>query len=245
VVRGVDTIRARIVQLKAEGMRIAITDAITDQHLLDIGAACSDLKLLTGGSGLALGLPANFRRTGFLASGSEASLPHIDGYAAVLAGSCSVATNKQVSVFKEKYESYALDVLTLANGADTTAQALDWARTRLGTRPILIYSTAKPDAVEKMQQKLGRERAGQLIEQTMARIAQGLVAQGVRRMVVAGGETSGAVVSALDVRGLRVGAEIDPGVPWTVSLGTEPIALALKSGNFGAEDFFEKAFDRL
>ena len=245
VARGVEAIRARIAQLRAEGVRIAITDAITDQHLIDIGAACADLKLLTGGSGLALGLPENFRRTRLLAARDAWALPRIDGHAVVLAGSCSAATNMQVSVFKEKYESYALDLPTFPDEEAAAGQALEWARTRIGARPLLIYSTAKPDAVERVQQRLGRERAGQLVEQIMARIAKGLVAQGVRRMVVAGGETSGAVVSALNVRGLRVGVEIDPGVPWTASLGGDPIALALKSGNFGGADFFEKAFEKL
>ena len=112
----------------------------------------------------------------------------------------------------------------------------------MSVKPILIYATAQPDEVARVQAALGRERAGHLIEQNMARIAQGLVAMGVRRLVVAGGETAGAVVSALNVRGLRVGMEIDPGVPWTASIGDNPIALALKSGNFGAPDFFEKAF---
>jgi len=123
--------------------------------------------------------------------------------------------------------------------------ALDWARGQVDTRPILIYSTAEPGAVASVQEAVGRERAGQVVEQCLADIAQGLVAMGVRRMVVAGGETSGAVVGALGVRGLRVGAEIDPGVPWTVSVAGQPMALALKSGNFGDEDFFERAFEKL
>jgi len=245
VERGVQAIRARIAQLKADGVRIAIADAITDQHLLELGAACSDLKLLTGGSGLALGLPENFRRAGSLATRNASALPNINGHAAILAGSCSAATQIQVFVFKEKFESYAIEAAALAAGADVAAQALAWARTRVNAQPLLIYSTANPDDVARTQKELGREHAGHLIEQTMARIAQGLVKLGVRRMVVAGGETSGAVVSALGVRGLRVGAEIDPGVPWTASIGEYPMALALKSGNFGSDDFFEKAFHKL
>ena len=254
VTRGVDAIRARIAQLRAEGVRIAITDAIADQHLLDVGAACADEKLLSGGSGLALGLPENFRRVGKLGKlgnlqiQNASALPHVTGHAAVLAGSCSTATNTQVSVFKEKFDHLALDVKMLANGADATRHALEWARVRVGAKPIMIYSTAEPAAVSQVQATMGREQAGQLIEQAMARIAQGLVAMGVRRLVVAGGETSGAVVSALNVRGLRVGGEIDPGVPWTTSIGDAPVApmaLALKSGNFGSDDFFEKAFQRL
>ena len=124
-------------------------------------------------------------------------------------------------------------------------RALDWAGLRLGVVPVLIHSTAAPEAVQAAQQQLGRERAGHLVEAAMARIAQGLVARGVRRLVVAGGETSGAVMQSLGVGGLRVGAEIDPGVPWTASIGEPALLLALKSGNFGAEDFFTRAFGKL
>jgi uncharacterized protein YgbK (DUF1537 family) len=110
---------------------------------------------------------------------------------------------------------------------------------------VLIYSSAGADELRQIQDRLGREAAGEMIEKAMAEIAQGLVAAGVRRLVVAGGETSGAVVQALGVAGLRIGPQIDPGVPWTVSLETPPLALALKSGNFGAPDFFLKAFEAL
>lgn len=245
VARGEGAIRESIARLRADGVRIAITDAITDQHLIDIGAACAGLKLLTGGSGLALGLPENFRRTGSMTTRDGATLPRVAGHAAVLAGSCSAATNSQVMDFKNTFESFALDAAMLAQGGDMAAAALTWAHARVGTKPILIYSTAQPEQVAQVQAVLGRERAGQLIEQTMAHIAQGLVGMGVRRLVVAGGETAGAVVSALGVRGLRVGGEIDPGVPWTVSICDEPLALALKSGNFGGVDFFHKAFQSL
>ncbi len=245
VALGADAIRTRVAELRKDGVRIAIADAITDQHLIDLGAACAELKLLTGGSGLALGLPENFRRAGVLVARDASALPRIGGHAAVLAGSCSIATNTQVIVFKQHFESLALDPLAFGSAADGTAQALAWARTRVGAKPILIYSTAEPAVVARVQGALGRERAGHLIEQTMAKIAQGLIAMGVRRMVVAGGETAGAVVSALNVRGLRVGAEIDPGVPWTTSIGDDPVALALKSGNFGADDFFAQAFEKL
>jgi uncharacterized protein YgbK (DUF1537 family) len=121
-------------------------------------------------------------------------------------------------------------------------EALAWAGARLSEKPILIYSTAAPEQVKAVQEKLGREHAGELIERTLGRIAQGLVAKGVRRLVVAGGETSGAVVGALGVEGLFIGPEIDPGVPWTFSIGEPALALALKSGNFGTPDFFTKSF---
>src|SRR5262249_19790403 len=124
-------------------------------------------------------------------------------------------------------------------------QALAWARSKVGNGPILLSASDKPDAVKALQAKYGVEKSSHAIEQTMAALAQGLVAGGVARLVVAGGETSGAVVGALDVPALRIGREIDPGVPWTAAIGGKPLLLALKSGNFGAPDFFTKAFDLL
>jgi uncharacterized protein YgbK (DUF1537 family) len=243
--RGADAIDACMSALQAQGYRYAIVDALTDQHLFAIGSACTYLRLLTGGSGLALGLPNNFRRLGLLKRRVGDSLPDVKGSAAVLAGSCSTATQRQVAAMKARYDSFELDPLALARQADPAAEAVEWSKTRLGAAPVLIYSTAEPARVIAAQGKLGRERAGTLVEHALAQIAKRLVGAGVRRMVVAGGETSGAVVMALGVRGLRVGREIDPGVPWTASLSDDPIALALKSGNFGSDDFFMKAFDAL
>ena len=206
----------------------------------------ADLPLITGGSGIALGLPENFRRQGLLGEESgAASLPRIEGAAAVLSGSCSQATQAQLAYMRERAPVFAIDPIAAAAGRDIAREALDWATPRLDGAPILVSATAAPDEVAAVQQALGRERAGALVERILAEIAQGLVARGVRRLVVAGGETSGAVVQALGVTGLRIGRQIDPGVPWTVSLGDQPLALALKSGNFGAEDFFLRAFDVL
>jgi uncharacterized protein YgbK (DUF1537 family) len=144
---------------------------------------------------------------------------------------------------------FRIDPVAAAAGRDIARDALDWAEPRLGEQPILISATAPPEEVAAVQAALGRERAGAVVEGVLAEIACGLVARGVRRLVVAGGETSGAVVQALGITGLRIGRQIDPGVPWTMSLpassGEPPIALALKSGNFGAEDFFLRAFDVL
>ena len=123
--------------------------------------------------------------------------------------------------------------------------ALDWAKPLLGDRAILISATAPPETVAEVQRRLGRERAGALVEETLAAIARGLAGNGVRRFIIAGGETAGAVVQALGVTGLRIGRQIDPGVPWTISLGKPALALALKSGNFGAPDFFLRAFSVL
>lgn len=144
---------------------------------------------------------------------------------------------------RQNDDAFQVDPVAIANGRDVAGEALEWARTRLGDKPILIYSTAGADQVAAAQDQLGREHAGALIEETLGKVAKELVAAGVRRLVVAGGETAGAVVSALGVEGLHIGREIDPGVPWTYSIGEPILALALKSGNFGTADFFVKAFE--
>jgi 3-dehydrotetronate 4-kinase len=245
VERGPEATRARFDELRAAGVRQAIADALNDRHLLTLGAAASDFALITGGSGIAMGLPENFRRQGVLAAGAPADrLPHTPGLAAILAGSCSAATLGQIARHRAAGRpAFVLDPIGLADGGDDVERALAFATEHLADGPVLISSSAPPEEVAKVQERLGRERAGAAIEEAMAAIAKGLVAQGVRRMVVAGGETAGAVIAALGIKGLRIGPAIDPGVPWTTSLGEPPLALALKSGNFGAPDFFIKAFE--
>lgn len=243
VVQGTQAVRDAFGALRHAGMRHAVLDSITDQHLLTLGEACAELKLVTGGSGMAMGLPANFVRAGLLRVGQHYSLPQVTGPTVVLAGSCSVATQGQVAHMKQRHDAFEVDPHAIASGQDVAAQALSWAAGRLSDKPILIYSTASPEQVRAVQDKLGREHAGAIVERTLAAVARGLVDKGVRRLVVAGGETSGAVVGALGVEGLLIGPEIDPGVPWTFSIGHPTLALALKSGNFGTPDFFTKAFD--
>jgi uncharacterized protein YgbK (DUF1537 family) len=243
VERGPEAIRARFAELKRAGVRQAIADATSERHLVDLGTAAADLALITGGSGIAMGLPDNFRRAGLLAGTGKADrLPAVGGHAAVLAGSCSAATLEQIERFAASGPVLALDPLALVRDGAEVERAIAWAEQRLGEAPVLIRSSAPPEEVARVQAAVGRDRAGAAIEAAMARIARALVERGVRRLVVAGGETSGAVVAALGVRGLRIGPPIDPGVPWTVSLGEPHLALALKSGNFGAPDFFPKAF---
>ncbi len=244
--RGPDAIHEACRRLRAEGFRYAVVDALEDQHLYDIGTACQDLPLITGGSGVAMGLPANFRRRGLLGDLEAASsLPPVGGYAAVLAGSCSAATLAQVAEMKQRGPSFFVDPMALAGGGDVTGDILRWVKPHLDGGPVLIYSSAPPEDVARAQAALGKERAGALVEHAIASIAQVLVTMGVRRMVVAGGETAGAVVQALGIRGLRIGPQIEPGVPWTLSLGSRETALALKSGNFGSRGFFMKALEML
>lgn len=241
--QGAAATRQAMMRLAEQGRRYAIVDAVTDQHLLAIGEAAAQHALITGGSGVAMGLPENFRRAGLLpARGDAASLPPMQGMAAVVAGSCSRATLGQIGLARDHVPVLELDALATPDAAALASQALDWVTGKLASdRPVVIAASAPPEKVAALQAKLGRDAAGALIETAMATIAEGLVARGVGRLVVAGGETSGAVVQRLGVTALRIGPEIDPGVPWTFA---EPrgLHLALKSGNFGARDFFLKAF---
>jgi uncharacterized protein YgbK (DUF1537 family) len=225
-----------------------VVDAISDTDLLEIGAACADLPLVTAGSGIALGLPQNLLGKQAKMQGSEAAaLPPVDGWRAVVAGSCSTATLGQVAAMRLHHPAFIVDPFDLARGADVVGAALKWAAPLLAEGPVLVYATANPAELQAAQAALGVDRAGALIEEALAAIAKGLVALGVGRLIVAGGETSGAVVKALGVKGLRIGPEIDPGVPWTSAIGADgrQLALALKSGNFGTPDFFLKAWDVL
>ncbi|MDE1179828.1 3-oxo-tetronate kinase [Paraburkholderia sp.] len=252
IARGVDAVRDAIAGLRADGVRIAIADALTDADLHTLGAACADLPLITGGSGVALGLPDNFQRAGLIdANDTAGKLGAIDGASVVLAGSASKATNAQVAEWLKQRPGFRIDPLALARGEPVVERALAFFAEHADTAPgiapqtVLIYATATPDEVKAVQRELGVAAAGQLVEDALASVARQLRERGVRRFVVAGGETSGAVVQALDVKMLRIGAQIDPGVPATASVGDTPLALALKSGNFGTVDFFDKALRHL
>jgi len=249
VARGPDAVRARFAALQAEGVQIAIVDAISNDDLMRIGPALAGMPLVTAGSGIAIGLPPNWIASGALAAGTRAdALPPAAGLQAVVSGSCSVATNAQVLHFKRAGRpSFAIDPLALASGDDAVAQALTWAAPLLADGPVLVYATADSQAVKAVQQQLGVAQAGAIVEAALSRIARGLVERGVRQLIVAGGETSGAVVQALGIRQMTIGPQIDPGVPWTAAQSDACpgawLHLALKSGNFGSTDFFTKAFD--
>ena len=245
VSQGAQAIRRAMGLLKEQGRRYAVVDAITEADLLAIGTAASSHALITGGSGIAMGLPANYRLAGLLPEQvGGAELPAVSGHAAVLAGSCSRTTLYQLGAARDRVPTFELDALATPNAASLAEQALAWVEGKLADRPVVIAASATPDRVAALQEQLGREAAGGLIENALAAIAAGLVERGVRRLVVAGGETSGAVVSRLGIRRLRIGDEIDPGVPWTYAEGSgPPMRLALKSGNFGVRDFFTRAFD--
>ncbi|MCO5396850.1 3-oxo-tetronate kinase [Ralstonia soli] len=248
VAQGAAAIRVRIDALKAEGVGMAIVDAVSNEDLLRLGPALADLPLVTAGSGVAIALPANF---GLQPTSTAAALPAPAGLQAVVSGSCSVATNRQVMHFIETGRpALAIDPLRIAAGVDVRAEALAWAKDKLAQGPVLIYSTAEPAAVKAIQGQLGVDRAGEMVEHTIAGIARGLVELGVRQLVVAGGETSGACVQALEIEQMRIGGQIDPGVPWCHAASPaakdgDGLHITLKSGNFGTVDFFEKAFAQL
>lgn len=244
VAQGDGAIRERIAALRAGGVGVAVVDAVSNDDLVRLGKALAGMPLVTAGSGVAIGLPANF---GIAPSSTASALPPATGSQAVVSGSCSVATNQQVKAFVEAGRpAFAVDPLRLMQGADVVAQALAWAAPLLALGPVLVYSTAEPSAVKAVQAQLGVDEAGAMVERALAAIARGLVSLGVRQLVVAGGETSGACVQALDITQLQIGAQIDPGVPWCHALSGElPLHVALKSGNFGSADFFTKAFKAL
>jgi uncharacterized protein YgbK (DUF1537 family) len=247
---GASAIRAAMQKLRGEGVRYAIVDAVDEDDLAAIGAAAleEDLVFTTGASGLAGGLALSLHDPAQPAAGRAAmGFPKVQGPAAVIAGSCSRATLGQIEHFvKADKPFFRIEIDSLLAGKDRAiAQALAWAKPRLGSEPLLIAASESPAAVAQNQQAHGREQIGHLIESTLSEIAHGLVGAGVRRLILAGGETSSAAVERLGVRALRIGPTIDPGVPWTFSLGSDPLALALKSGNFGAPDFFTSAFKKL
>lgn len=245
--RGETAIRERIGQLRSGGVGLAIVDAISNDDLLRLAPVLRGMPLVTAGSGVAMGLPANF---GITPSSTASALPAAAGLQAVVSGSCSLATNRQVLAFIQAGRpALAVDVLQIAAGVDVAKQTLAWAEPLLSRGPVLIYSTADASAVRSVQGQLGVEEAGAMVERTLAAIARGLVERGVRQLVVAGGETSGACVQALNITQMKIGPQIDPGVPWchaqTDASPQAGLHLSLKSGNFGTDDFFSKAFARL
>ena len=242
VARGPETIQERIAALKTDGVGVAIVDATSNDDLLRLGPALQGMPLVTAGSGVAIGLPANW---GLAPSSTASQLPPAQGLKAIVSGSCSQATNRQVAHFKAQGgPALALDPLQLTGDTDAlVAQVMAWAQPLLPQGPVLVYSTAEPDAVKAIQARLGVAEAGALVEHALAAVARALAQAGVQQLVVAGGETSGACVQALDITQLQIGPQIDPGVPWCHAHGDAgPLHITLKSGNFGTDDFFTKAF---
>ena len=244
--QGPAAIRAALANCRAAGQRYVAIDCRSDADLQPIAEACSDLLLITGGSGIAAAIPATLMVEGLLAAGQrEAELPALTGHAAVLSGSCSQATLKQVEVFRRKATAIIVDPLLLDSGEQDIATLAEQAVSASHDGDVIIYSSAAAGQMQSIQHSLGVNESASLVENALARIATRLSQAGVRKFVVAGGETSGAVASALSVRELRVGPQIAPGVPWMVSHNGVQTCLAFKSGNFGSPDFFEQALGML
>lgn len=247
VLAGADAVKARFARLEGEGVRYVVTDALTNADLMVLGEAVSGHVLLTGGSGIAMGLPQNFRKAGLLPEREiAASLSAPAGRAGIISGSCSTATRGQIKAAIEAgYPALKVDPMELVSGAQDAGKLAAWALAQSPGKPFLLYSSDDPKEVAAIQDKLGREKAGETVEHAFAQTAALLAKGGVSRLLVAGGETSGAVVQGLGIGMLEIGPEIDPGVPWTRVADGQEMVIALKSGNFGAPDFFIKAWTLL
>ena len=219
-----------------KGNRLIVTDAINDNDLMELGKAAADLPLITGGSGIALGLPQNFRSKGLIGDRETTWTPQA-GKCVILSGSCSIATRGQLDLHKADNPVYEINADAVIDGTLTPAMMTD-ELLAAGGIPV-AYSSADPDEIKAVQTKHGLEKSALAIESFFAETARLLTAKGVTRLITAGGETSGAVVEGLALKTLEIGPEIDPGVP---ALRASPtLTIALKSGNFGAPDFFTKA----
>ncbi|MFB9262060.1 3-oxo-tetronate kinase [Bradyrhizobium erythrophlei] len=243
--RGADAVRARLAELAMGGIGAAIADAVFDRDLETIGQVALDHPLSVGASGIGLGLARTLVASGKVRPDAVTAMPDtaVGGPAACLAGSCSQATLQQIASAERVMPVLHLVPERIVAGKEEAQRALAWAREHLGNGPVLIASSSSPEEVAALQSRHGRDTAGHAIEQAMADIAEGLVGAGVRRLVVAGGETSGAVVDRLQIPGFLVSAEIAAGVPVLRAVGvkTGEMLLALKSGNFGAREFFSDA----
>lgn len=242
VAAGADVLHNELDRLKAEGVAHVVVDAVANDDLAIIAEACRDMTLLTGGSAVAMPLPALYLQDGTLSRDAiGGAKPQLGRQTVVLSGSCSAMTNKQVAHYqKAGAPAYRLDPLVLAE--EGPKAALDWLGQQDLAKAPILYATAEPDKVKASQEKLGVAKAGALVEEALAHCAVAARDAGARRIIVAGGETSGAVTKALGVSQLDIGAEIAPGVPWTYCQSNgQQIALTLKSGNFGSESFFSDA----
>jgi uncharacterized protein YgbK (DUF1537 family) len=249
VAAGPEAVRARLEALKAQGVTVAIADAVCERDLETLGAVALPLPVSTGASGLGLGLARAVVRSGRSDQPNTAGTAkaRVGGHAAIIAGSCSQATLGQIAAAEGSMPVLHLDLDRLLGGEDEMGRALAWAKERLERSPVLVASSAPPAAVQDVQSRHGGPKVGQQIEEGMAGLAAGLVRCGVRRLIVAGGETSGAVVDRLGIPAFLIHEEIAPGVPVveTVGLPGSTLLMALKSGNFGGRDFFTKALSMM
>ncbi|WP_026614591.1 3-oxo-tetronate kinase [Ensifer aridi] len=242
---GPAAVKERLGALSARGMTAAIADAVFERDLEVLGEVALETPLSTGASGLGLGLARALVRAGRTSAhaGTSDAIRPVGGLAAVVAGSCSAATLKQIEVAERSMPVLRLDTEKLLAGSDEISAAIAWAGERIAAGPVIVAASASPDVVSRLQARYGRETSGHAVEAATATIAGELVARGVKRLVVAGGETSGATVDRLGIPAFLIGPEIAPGVPVLRTIGNSQgeMLMALKSGNFGGEDFFGAA----
>lgn len=240
LLQGASKIKASLAGQFEQGHRMIIVDAIRDEDLVDIGEACDDLPLVTGGSGVAQGLPENFRKKGLISNVSHAWKGE-SGACAILSGSCSIATRAQVKLHSKTNPLFEIATHKVMSGEQAAADIANWLIAQEGLP--LAYISADPEVVTAMQNQYGKQRVADNLENLFANVAQLLVEGGIKRLITAGGETSGAVIEGLNLDAFAIGPEIDPGVP--ALRARDNLGVALKSGNFGAEDFFVKAAEQL
>ncbi|MDN3616309.1 3-oxo-tetronate kinase [Vibrio gallaecicus] len=239
--QGSDSVTARFEELKSQGNRYAVVDAFNSEHLVTLGQAAKSLKLITGGSGLAAGIAKNW--TEHLVDQSDAKLAGspVKAPTVVFSGSCSVMTNQQVTAYKQLAPHFAIDVKACLTNAQYTNEVFDWVMTHSQSEfAPLVYATADAAALKTIQEEYGAKASSHAVEQFFSQLAIKLQKNGVKNFIVAGGETSGVVTQSLAVKGFHIGPQIAPGVPWVKSVEGD-LSLALKSGNFGDENFFAKA----
>lgn len=237
--KGLESVKEHWGDLIKNGISHVIADTVISEDLYLLGELCADHKLITGGSGIARGLPSNYRKKGLLKEKKESPLFEGKGVGIVLAGSCSAVTLDQIQSFLAVYPGFMIEPMKLISDQAHYKEAVKFAQDCLMRRePCLIYSSAQPDQITQIQKSLGREYAGKIVESAFSNIALEMAEKGVRRFIIAGGETAGAVMSAFDIRAIKIGKSIAPGVPWVATLEENPLFFALKSGNFGAPDFF-------
>ncbi|EGR0635216.1 membrane protein [Vibrio vulnificus] len=239
--QGSQAVSERFETLKQQGVRYAVVDAFNADHLVTLGQAAKSLKLVTGGSGLAVGIAKNWAE--LLADQSDAKKAGNPTKAptVVFSGSCSVMTNQQVAVYKQQAPHFAIDVKACLTDEAYSNHVFDWVMTNIDSEfAPLVYATAEATALKAIQEEFGAQASSHAVEQFFSKLAIKLQQHGVKNFIVAGGETSGVVTQSLAVTGFHIGPQIAPGVPWVKSIDGE-LSLALKSGNFGDERFFAKA----
>ena len=244
VSQGMESIERAVHELIEQGVSYGVVDVLANADLFAIGEVAANHSLVTGGSAIAAGLARNFKQV-VPKTQDVAARCAPWGRALVIAGSCAEATRRQIAAVQDSWSHRKINLDELQRDPSGIDSLVSWAIEQDQQLPVLIYASSTPQEVTAMQDSYGVENAGTMVEVALSEIAHKLVAAGFRRLIVAGGETSAAVLSALDIEALRIGAQIDPGVPWTSSLSEPPLMLALKSGNFGGDDFFSRAFAQL